>query len=45
MSALGQKQTFSNDRRMSGIPLKPDNDEYSPNVRFVPQAAPKQEEF
>jgi hypothetical protein len=36
MSALGQKQTFSNDRRMFALPLKADIGTWSRNVRYVP---------
>ena len=38
MSALGQKQTFSNVRRMSALPPKADIDDAMRNVRFVPKA-------
>jgi len=35
-SALGQKRTFSNIRRMSALPPKADIDRACGNVRFVP---------
>src|SRR5262249_36952771 len=38
MSALGQKQTFRNDRPMSALPPKADIGTQSANVRFVPKA-------
>jgi len=37
-SALGQKQTFSNVRRMSALPPKADIGTQLLNVRFVPKA-------
>ena len=43
MSALGQKQTSRDVRRMSALPPKADIDWVHSNVRFVPKAdiAPK----
>jgi len=38
MSALGQKQTFSNGGRMSALPPKADIGTHSRDVRFVPIA-------
>jgi len=38
MSALGQKQTFSNLGRMSALPPKADIAEGDWHVRFVPKA-------
>jgi hypothetical protein len=38
MSALGQKRTFSNSRRMSALPPKADIETQSRHVRFVPKA-------
>ena len=38
MSALGQKQTFSDVRPMSALPPKADIGTQSGNVRFVPKA-------
>jgi hypothetical protein len=38
MSALGQKQTFAVQKRMSALPPKADIDSGSRNVRFVPKA-------
>jgi len=37
-SALGQKRTFSNVRRMSALPPKADIDQHSRDVCFVPKA-------
>ena len=36
MSALGQKRTFGDVRRMSALPPKADMDQWGCDVRFVP---------
>ena len=38
MSALGQKQTFSDLQPMSALPPKADMDQHGRDVRFVPKA-------